>query len=93
MESMTINVRVNADDKKIFEQFCEDVGMNVSTAVNMFIKSVIREKKLPFEVKSDISNEIIYQKLKEAEKEMKNTKKRYSISEIEESMNNIINER
>ncbi len=93
MESMTINVRVNADDKKIFEQFCENVGMNVSTAVNMFIKSVIREQKLPFEVKSDISNEIIYQKLKEAEKEMKNTKKRYSISEIEESMNNIINER
>lgn len=93
MESMTINVRVNADDKKIFEQFCEDVGMNVSTAVNMFIKSVIREQKLPFEVKSDISNEIIYQKLKEAEKEMKNTKKRYSISEIEESMNNIISER
>lgn len=93
MESMTINVRVNADDKKIFEQFCEDVGMNVSTAVNMFIKSVIREQKLPFEVKSDISNEIIYQKLKEAEKEMRNTKKRYSISEIEESMNNIINER
>ena len=93
MESMTINVRVNADDKKIFEQFCEDVGMNVSTAVNMFIKSVIREQKLPFEVISDISNEIIYQKLKEAEKEMKNTKKRYSISEIEESMNNIISER
>ena len=93
MESMTINVRVNADDKKMFEQFCENVGMNVSTAVNMFIKSVIREQKLPFEVKSDISNEIIYQKLKEAEKEMKNTKKRYSISEIEESMNNIINER
>ena len=93
MESMTINVRVNADDKKIFEQFCENVGMNVSTAVNMFIKSVIREQKLPFEVKSDISNEIIYQKLKEAEKELKNTKKRYSISEIEESMNNIINER
>ena len=93
MESMTINVRVNADDKKIFEQFCEDVGMNVSTAVNMFIKSVMREQKLPFEVKSDISNEIIYQKLKEAEKEMKNTKKRYSISEIEESMNNIISER
>lgn len=93
MESMTINVRVNADDKKIFEQFCENVGMNVSTAVNMFIKSVIREQKLPFEVKSDISNEIICQKLKEAEKEMKNTKKRYSISEIEESMNNIINEK
>lgn len=93
MESMTINVRVNADDKKIFEQFCENVGMNVSTAVNMFIKSVIREQKLPFEVKSDISNEITYQKLKEAEKELKNTKKRYSISEVEESMNNIINER
>ena len=93
MESMTINVRVNADDKKNFEQFCENVGMNISTAVNMFIKSVIREQKLPFEVKSDINSEIICQKLKEAENEMNNTNKRYSISEIEESMNNIINEK
>ena len=53
MESLTLNVRVDANDKKCFEQFCSNVGMNVSTAINMFIKAVIREQKLPFEIKLD----------------------------------------
>ena len=42
MESLTLNVRVDETDKKGFEKFCSSVGMNVSTAVNMFIKTVLR---------------------------------------------------
>ena len=91
MESLTLNVRVDANDKKYFEQFCSNVGMNVSTAINMFIKAVIREQKLPFEIKSNIFDEIIYEKLKEAELEMDNTSKRYTINDIESSLNSIIN--
>ena len=91
MESLTLNVRVDAEDKKNFEQFCSSVGMNVSTAVNMFIKAVLREQKLPFEVKSSTLDDIIYEKLKEAELEMNNTSTRYTINDIENSMNNIIN--
>ena len=49
MESLTLNVRVDVSDKKNFEQFCNSVGMNVSTAVNMFIKAALCEQKLPFE--------------------------------------------
>lgn len=90
MESLTLNVRVDANDKKSFEQFCNSVGMNVSTAVNMFIKAVLREQKLPFEVKSNILEETIYNKLKEAEIEMSNTDKRYTIDDITDSMNRII---
>ena len=90
METLTLNVRVDANDKKCFEQFCNSVGMNVSTAVNMFIKAVLREQKLPFEVKSNTFDEIIYEKLKEAEIEMNNTSKRYSIDDVQTSMNNII---
>ena len=90
MESLTLNVRVDANDKKNFEQFCNSVGMNVSTAVNMFIKAVLRQQKLPFEVKAYTYNKIIYEKLKEAELEMNNTSKRYTIKDIEESMNSII---
>ena len=90
MESLTLNVRVDANDKKSFEQFCSSVGMNVSTAVNMFIKAVLREQKLPFEVKSNAFDELIYGKLKEAELEMKNTTDRYTIDQVQKSMNKII---
>lgn len=90
MESMTLNVRVDADDKKSFEKFCNNVGMNVSTAVNMFIKAVLREQKLPFEVKANTMDDIIYEKLTEAESEMNNNKKRYTAEEVIDSMNKII---
>jgi DNA-damage-inducible protein J len=90
MESSTLNVRVDANDKKNFELFCSSVGMNVSTAVNMFIKAVLREQKLPFEIKTNTFDETVYEKLKEAEIEMKNTSKRYTMEEVIDSMNNII---
>lgn len=90
MESTNINVRVDANEKKLFENFCNSVGMNVSTAVNMFIKAVNREQRLPFEVKTSTFDDTIYNKLKEAELEMSNTSKRYSKEDILKSMNDII---
>jgi len=53
MAQSTLSIRINSEDKKGFENFCEQVGMNASVAVNMFVKTVIREQRLPFEVKVD----------------------------------------
>ncbi len=87
METLNLSVRVDANDKKCFEQFCNNVGMNVSTAINMFIKAVLREQKLPFEVRAKTFDDTAYEKLQEAELEMSNTSKRYSKEEILDSMN------
>ena len=91
MESLTLNVRVDAEDKKKFEKFCSNTGMNVSTAINMFIKATLREQKLPFEIKVNNYDEIINKKLHEAEIQMKSTSERYTFDEIKESVNDIIN--
>lgn len=48
-----LSVKLNENDKKNFELFCNQTGMNSSVAINMFIKTVLRENKLPFEIKSD----------------------------------------
>ena len=53
MAQATLSIRVDSDDKKKFETFCNETGMNVSVAVNMFMKKVIREQKIPFEVSID----------------------------------------
>ena len=47
MAQATLSIRVDSDDKKKFETFCNETGMNVSVAVNMFMKKVIREQKIP----------------------------------------------
>lgn len=50
MAQSSLNIRIDENDKRIFEKFCSDVGMSMSTAVSMFIKNVNARQKLPFEV-------------------------------------------
>ena len=57
MAQAMLSVRLSSKDKSRFEQFCEQTGMNVSVCINMFIKAVLREQKLPFEVKVADCNE------------------------------------
>ena len=53
MAQSVISVRVDNEDKKLFEDFCEQTGLNVSVAIKLFVKYVILEHRLPFEVKAD----------------------------------------
>ena len=50
MSQTTVNVRVDEDVKKEIELFCKSVGMNISTAVNLFFKAVLNQGKIPFEI-------------------------------------------
>lgn len=90
MESMSINVRINSKDKKEFENFCDSVGMNVSTAINMFIKTVIRDQRLPFEIKNYSVDNKLYNFIKEAEEEMYDTEKRYSKEDVINSIKELL---
>ena len=52
MSDTTVTIRVDEDIKRRFEEFCADVGMNMSVAVNMFIRASLREKRIPFPIES-----------------------------------------
>lgn len=92
MAQSYLSVRVAETDKKEFESFCNDVGMNVSVAINMFIKAVLRDNKLPFEVmKKTEFNDDLKEALAEA-KEMKSHPEKYkkfsSVKELMEDLEN-----
>lgn len=53
MKYVTLSARINAEDKKRFEFFCENTGLNTSVAINLFIKTVLRENRLPFSIIGD----------------------------------------
>ena len=53
MALATLSARVDSENKKAFEQFCEDTGMNVSVCINMFVVNVLRNHRLPFVVTTD----------------------------------------
>jgi len=50
MATTTLSVRIDTDVKKQLDEFCRDVGMTTSTAVNLFAHHVARERCLPFPV-------------------------------------------
>lgn len=33
-----------------FDVFCSNVSLNTSTAINLFVKAVLRENRIPFEI-------------------------------------------
>lgn len=46
-----LSVRIEEPIKESFNNLCERMGMNASVAVNIFVRTMLREKKMPFEVK------------------------------------------
>ena len=48
-----LSVRISDDVKRNAEQVCEDIGMSISTAINIYLKRLGREGRIPFEVSAD----------------------------------------
>ena len=48
----TISAKIEDSDKDSFENIISSIGLNVTTAITAFVKAVIRENGLPFELKA-----------------------------------------
>jgi DNA-damage-inducible protein J len=53
MAQTLINVRMDEDLKRNFDNVCNELGMTMSTAIMIFAKKVTREKRIPFDVSVD----------------------------------------
>ncbi len=56
MTSMTI--RVDEQLKKKFDSLCDEFGLSNSAALNMFMKTVVRERRIPFEIKANSESDM-----------------------------------
>lgn len=57
MALTNISVRMDSDLKHQFESFCNDVGLTMSAAINIFAKKVVHEYRIPFEIALEKPNE------------------------------------
>ena len=48
-----ISLRVDDEVKRRAEQTFDDIGLSMSTAINIFLKKVARERRIPFELTAD----------------------------------------
>lgn len=57
MAQTNVCIRMDAELKKQFEEFCADVGMSMTTAITVFARKTVRENKIPFAVDRKVPNE------------------------------------
>ena len=81
MEALTsaINVQMNAKDKEEATNILKDLGLNMSTFINMAIKQVIKKDGLPFEISNPKPSKELLEALEEGDqiiKDMENGKRK-----------------
>lgn len=57
MAQQTFSIRMDTQLKKEFDALVENMGMNATTAFNIFARAVVREKKIPFEIGTQSTQE------------------------------------
>ena len=55
MATTTMTVRMDSDLKRDAEQLCKEMGMTLSTAFNIFAKTMVRKRGIPFAVTGNTS--------------------------------------
>ena len=95
MESSTsiISVQVDSSDKEVANSILKNLGLNMSTFVNMAIKQLIYKDGLPFAVKNPKPSKELLEALEEGEDILNGkikAKKYHSVKELIEDLENEI---
>ena len=57
MSNTNLNVRIDKDIKKAAEEVYAELGFNMSTAINMFLRASIRKGGIPFDLKRNVPSD------------------------------------
>ena len=58
MGQATLSMRVDDTLKKKFDMICDDFGFTSTAAITVFMKTVVRERRIPFEIKASGRDQI-----------------------------------
>ncbi len=97
MGQATLSMRVDDALKKKFDMICDDFGFSSTAAITVFMKTVVRERRIPFEIKAS-GREQINKEAWEAFLEMRTQAaaagiQDLTIKEINDEIQNARNER
>ena len=67
-KTTNISIRMDSDLKMQADMLFNELGMNISTAFNIFVRQALREGKIPFEISLNQPNRETLAALMEAER-------------------------
>ncbi len=90
MSTVNMSIRMDTELKKQAESMLSDMGLNMTTAMNMFLRQVVRQGRIPFEIATDIPNKETLAAMKEMDDILSGkiiTKKYSDTDELFEDLN------
>ena len=67
MATVNMSLRMDTELKKQADAMLSDMGLNMTTAMNMFLRQVVRQGRIPFEIATDIPNSETLAAMKEVD--------------------------
>ena len=67
MNDVNLNVRVNSKLKSDSDRLFKSLGLNMSTAINIFLTKCVKTSSIPFAIEEDNPSEKLIRALKEAD--------------------------
>ena len=86
----TLNVRVDESLKKQASELFADLGLDMSTAVNMFLRQAVMKDGLPFDVVREVPNAETLAAMAEVEEMKKHPEKYKSCTDIDEMFRELL---
>ena len=92
MAKVSTNISIDAETKAKAQELFADLGIDLSTAINIFLRQAIRENAIPFSIQRDIPNADTIAAMKEAEEMKRNPEKYKRYSSFSEALEDIVSD-
>ena len=90
MESTNINIRMEKNLKSQAEILFSELGMNMTTAFNIFVRQSVRQGKIPFEISLNTPNSETIEAIKEVKEMKENPSLGKSYTDVEKMMKELL---
>ena len=87
MAQTNVNIRMDETLKHQFDRLCNELGLNMSTAFNIFAKTMVRQQKIPFEIALDVPNAETRAAIDDVNHGRNLSKSFHSVDELMEDLN------
>ena len=59
MSQSAFTIRLDSDLKTQFDSLCEEFGMSANTAFNIFVRQVVRSRRIPFNIEAPTKDDVM----------------------------------
>ena len=92
MSKVSTNISIDAETKAKAQVMLADLGMDLSTAVNIFLRQMLYEGVIPFAITREVPNKITLEAMQEAQKMLSSPEKYKKYSSVDSMMEDILGE-